>query len=65
VTGTLDVGPFIWRGSGISLLTNASVDPAWTITSASEINNRGQILATADNADGRKAHTVVLTPAQP
>lgn len=65
VVGTLDVGPFIWRGQGVSLLTNASVDPSWTITGADEINNRGQILATADNSDGRKAHTVILTPAQP
>ena len=65
VVGTLDVGPFIWRGQGVSLLTNASVDPAWTITAADEINDRGQILATADNSDGRKAHTVLLTPTQP
>lgn len=66
VVGTLDVGPFIWRGSGgVSLLTNAVIDPAWTITAANEINNRGQILATADNSDGRKAHTVLLTPTQP
>jgi hypothetical protein len=63
--GTLDVGPFIWRGEGVSLLTHASVDPAWTITAANEINNRGQILATADNSDGRKAHVVILTPTQP
>jgi hypothetical protein len=65
VVGTLDVGPFIWRGQGVSLLTNASVDPTWTITGAAEINNRGQILATADNSDGRKGHTVILTPTQP
>lgn len=65
VVGTLDVGPFIWRGQGVSLLTNASVDTSWTITAADEINNRGQILATADNADGRKGHTVLLTPTQP
>jgi hypothetical protein len=65
VVGTLDIGPFIWRGNGVSLLTNASTDPAWTITAASEINNRGQILAIADNADGRRAHAVILTPTQP
>ena len=65
VVGTLDVGPFIWRGDGVALLTNAVTDPAWTITAADEINNRGQILATADNTDGRKAHTVLLTPVQP
>lgn len=65
VVGTLDVGAFIWRGDGVSLLTNAATDPAWTIRAADEINNRGQILATADNADGRKAHIVVLTPTQP
>lgn len=65
VVGTLTVGPFIWRGQGVSLLTNAVNDVSWTITAAVEINNRGQILATADNADGRKAHTVLLTPAQP
>jgi hypothetical protein len=65
VVGTLTVGPFIWHGQGVSLLTNASVDPAWTLTAAIEINNRGQILATADNSDGRKAHMVILTPTQP
>ncbi|HEX6600635.1 MAG TPA: Ig-like domain-containing protein [Gemmatimonadaceae bacterium] len=63
--GTLDVGAFIWHGGGIALLTNASIDPSWTITAADEINNRGQILATADNSDGRRARTVLLTPAQP
>lgn len=65
VVGTLYIGPFIWRGQGVSLLTDAAIDPTWTIRSASEINNRGQILATADNADGRKARTVLLTPTQP
>lgn len=65
VVGTLAVGPFIWHGAGISLLTNASVDPAWTVTAAGEINNRGEILAIADNSDGRKAHLVLLTPVQP
>ena len=65
IVGTLDVGPFIWRGQSMSLLTNAATDPSWTITRADEINNSGQILATADNSDGRKAHTVILTPIQP
>ncbi len=65
VVGTLDVGPFIWRGAGVSLLTNAATDGTWTITAAEEINNRGQIVGTADNSDGRKAHTVLLTPAKP
>ena len=65
VVGTLSVGPFIWRGDGVSLLTGAASDAAWTITGAAEINNRGQILATADNSDGRKAHLVLLTPVQP
>ena len=64
VVGTLDVGPFTWRGQGVSLLTHAATDPSWTITTAPEINSRGQILATADNTDGRKAHTVILTPVQ-
>ena len=64
VVGTLDIGPFIWRGDGVSVLTDAAIDPAWTITAADEINNRGQILATADNSDGRKGHTVILTPTQ-
>jgi hypothetical protein len=65
VVGTLDVGAFIWRGDGISVLTNASVDPAWTITAAAEINDRGQILATADKSDGTRGHAVILTPAGP
>ena len=65
VVGTLTVGPFIWRGNGVSLLTNATVDAGWTVTAADQINDRGQILATADNADGRKGHTVVLTPIAP
>jgi hypothetical protein len=65
VVGTLSVGPFIWRGDGVSLLTGAASDVTWTITGAAEINNRGQILATADNSDGRKAHLVLLTPVQP
>lgn len=66
VVGTLGVGPFIWRGQGgIALLDHASTDPSWTITRADEINNSGQILATADNSDGRKAHSVILSPIQP
>lgn len=65
VVGTLSIGPFVWRGSGVSLLTGAATDASWTITGASEINNRGQILASADNSDGRKAHLVLLTPTEP
>jgi hypothetical protein len=65
VVGTLDVGAFIWRGDAIAMLTDAATDRTWTITAANEINNRGQILATADNSDGRKGHTVILTPTQP
>ena len=65
VVGTLTIGPFIWRGQGVSLLANASTDPAWTITAVDQINDRGQILATANNSDGRTAHTVILTPTQP
>lgn len=65
VVGTLDIGPFIWRGNGVSLLTNAATDPTWTITAADQINNRGQILATANNSDGRIGRTVILTPTQP
>lgn len=65
VVGTLTVGAFIWRGAGVSLLTHATTDASWTVTGADEINSRGQILATADNSDGRKAHIVILTPSQP
>lgn len=66
VVGTLDFGPFIWSGDGgVSLLGQAATDPSWTITVADEINDRGQILAIADNSDGRKGHTVILTPTQP
>lgn len=65
VVGTLDVGAFIWRGDAISMLAHATTDPSWTITAADEINNRGQILATADNSDGRMGHTVILTPTHP
>jgi hypothetical protein len=62
VVGTLDVGAFLWTSGGISLLDKAAVDPAWIITAADKINNRGQILAQADNTDGRKGHWVILTP---
>jgi hypothetical protein len=65
VVGTLSVGPFIWRGDGVSLLVGAANDATWTITGAGEINDRGQILASADNSDGRKAHIVLLTPSGP
>jgi hypothetical protein len=65
VVGTLTVGPFIWsQDGGVSLLTRAAVDPSWTVTAADEINNRGQILATANNSDGRQGHAVLLTPSQ-
>jgi hypothetical protein len=59
---TVRVGPFVWKSGGISLLTRASTDPAWTVTSAARINRSGQILATADHADGRKGQWVILTP---
>lgn len=66
VVGTLDFGPFIWSETGgVSLLTRSAIDPSWTVTAADEINNRGQILATASNSDGRAGHTVILTPTQP
>lgn len=66
VVGTLaDFGPFLWTGAGVHNLTHATVDPSWTVVDARKINDRGQILAKADNADGRKAVWVILTPTQP
>lgn len=66
VVGTLKVGSFLWKpGRGVSLLAKAANDPSWTITSALRINNRGQILAQANHADGRQGLWVVLTPTVP
>jgi hypothetical protein len=63
VVGTLtDFGPFLWSGAGVSILTHAATDPSWTIVNAHKINNHGQILARADNADGRKGVWLILTP---
>lgn len=66
VVGTFtDFGPFLWKGAGASILTHAATDPSWTIVHADKINNHGQILATADNVDGRKGVWLILTPNQP
>lgn len=63
VVGTLtDFGPFLWTGDGVTSLAHASTDPSWTIVNAHKINNRGQILARADNVDGRKGVWLILTP---
>jgi hypothetical protein len=62
VVGTLAVGPFLWTSGGVSLLTKAATDQGWTITTALRINNRGQILARGNHADGRQARWVILTP---
>lgn len=66
VVGTLEIGPFRWtKEGGASLIAKASIDPSWTITTAVRINNRGQILAQANHADGRQGRWVLLTPAAP
>jgi len=66
VVGTLNVGPFLWKpGRGVSLLAKAAADPGWTITTALRINNRGQILARANHADGRQSRWLILMPTAP
>ncbi|MEO7712999.1 MAG: Ig-like domain-containing protein [Gemmatimonadaceae bacterium] len=66
VVGTLEIGPFRWtKEEGASLMAKASTDPSWTITTALRINNRGQILAQANHADGRQGRWVLLTPTAP
>ncbi len=63
VVGTLDgVGAFVWNGGGVSSLARAPVDAAWTVVNALKVNARGQILAQANNADGRTGVWVILTP---
>lgn len=66
VVGTLvDIGAFLWTGGGVTSLAHATTDPSWTIVHAHKINNRGQILVSADHADGRKGVWLILTPNHP
>ena len=56
-------GPFLWETGTARLLTHAATDPAWVITHARQINDAGQILATADDSSARfYNHTVLPTP---
>lgn len=66
VVGTIDSGAFMWKAGTKTFLTYAPANTLWTVKSALKINNRGQILARADNAmETLTTHWVVLTPITP
>jgi hypothetical protein len=56
-------GPFLWENGYVSLLTRAAIDPAWTVKTARQINDAGQILGAADDSTARVYnHAVLLQP---
>ena len=66
VVGTIDSGAFIWKAGNMAVLTYAAADTLWTVKRALKINNRGQILAQADDSlNSIMNHWVVLTPIAP
>jgi uncharacterized membrane protein/predicted small lipoprotein YifL len=66
VVGVLDSVAVLWKGGTPSPLTFAASDTNWTVTRAMEINNRGQIVAQADDSIHAKFNRwVVLTPIAP
>lgn len=63
VVGTIDGRAVMWKEGTASPLTFAANDTQWTVTRAMEINNRGQILAQADDSASAKFNRwVILTP---
>ncbi len=66
VVGTIDSGAFIWKAGSRTFLTYAPANTLWTVKKAVKINNRGQILAQADDSsEARLNRWVVLTPVTP
>jgi probable HAF family extracellular repeat protein len=66
VVGTVDQKAFMWKDGAMSFLTYAANDTSWTVTQAVKINNRGQILALADDSvHAALGRSVILTPAAP
>jgi hypothetical protein len=66
VVGTVDGKAFMWKDGATTPLTFAAADTNWTVTGAQDINNRGQILAQADDSvHGKLARSVILTPTSP
>ena len=66
VVGTIDGRAVMWKEGIVSPLTFAASDTQWTVTRAMEINNRGQILAQADDSASAKLNRwVILTPISP
>lgn len=66
VVGVLDSVAVIWKGGIASPLTFAASDTNWTVTRATQINNRGQIVAQADDSAHAKFNRwVILTPTTP
>ena len=66
VVGTIDSGAFMWKAGTKTFLTYARANTLWTVKKALKINNRGQILAQADDSlDAVMNHWVILTPIVP
>lgn len=66
IVGTIDGRAVMWKEGTASPLTFAANDTQWTVTRAMEINNRGQILAQADDSASAKFNRwVILTPISP
>ena len=64
--GTIDSGAFMWKAGTKSFLAYAPANTLWVVKKAIKINNRGQILAQADDSlDARFNRWVVLTPIAP
>ena len=66
IVGVLDSVAVIWKDGVPSPLTFAASDTSWTVTRAVAINNRGQIVAQADDsAHAKFDRWVILTPIAP
>ena len=66
VVGVLDSVAVVWKNGTPTPLTFAASDTNWTVTRPVEINNRGQIVAQADDSThGKFNRWVILTPISP
>jgi hypothetical protein len=66
VVGTIDSGAFMWKAGTKTFLAYAPANTLWTVKKAFKINNRGQILAQADDSSAAQVNRwVVLTPVTP
>jgi hypothetical protein len=62
IIGSGSQGPFVWSDGKLGLLNQLVADQAWTITSVTRINNRGQILAQAKNSSDGITRAVLINP---